>query len=128
MHGARSACPANRDPWSGARPDRRVSSSRLGAFVCWAASPTDAADRSGRFSFPNPPHADVTVSVSALNFETTQVSVNPDSISRELEIVLRPADVSERLIVSATRSNIPLSQSPGSTFVFSEVDQAESPT
>jgi len=115
---------------------RGVVRDRTGASVAHASvtlhvgqsTRTMQTDDSGRFSFPDLPHADATVSVSAANFKTTQVSVNPDSISRELEIVLRPADVSERLIVSATRSDLSLSQSPGSTFVFSEVDLAANPT
>ena len=83
-------------------------------------------DEAGRFSFPNTPEKFGTVSVSAPNFRTTQFSLTAGS-NKELEIVLRPAGPDERIIVSATKSDLPLSQAPGSTIVFSDVDLDASP-
>ena len=85
-------------------------------------------DESGRFSFPNLASGTATLSIRAANFQSTDVSLNDNAYSHELEIVLRPAGVNERVIVSATRSDLPLSESPGGTIVFSDLDLAASPT
>jgi outer membrane receptor protein involved in Fe transport len=83
-------------------------------------------DESGRFSFSNAPENVGTLSVSAPNFRTAQISIAAES-NRDLVIVLQPAAANERVIVSATRSDLPLSQAPGSTIVFSDVDLNASP-
>lgn len=93
-----------------------------------SASQTSRTDENGRFSLPGLTNGTATLTVSASSFRTAEVSLKAESDSRELEIVLRPAGVEEQVIVSATRSDLPLSQSPGSTVVFSQNDLAASPT
>lgn len=84
-------------------------------------------DESGRFSFSDFPLQRGSLSVSASNFQTIQVPLDAVSYSQELQLVLRPAGVNEQVIVSATRTELPLSQAPGSTIVFSEQDLSASP-
>jgi outer membrane receptor protein involved in Fe transport len=91
-------------------------------------SRTTHTDESGRFSFSDFPLQRGNLSVSASTFQSIQVPLDAISYSQELQLVLRPAGVNERVIVSATRTELPLSQAPGSTIVFSEQDLSASPT
>ncbi len=89
---------------------------------------TIRSDQRGRFSFSASfPQKGVLV-VSAPHFQTEEISVDSDASSREIQVVLKPAGADERVIVSATRSDLPLSHAPGSTVLFSEADLAASPT
>ena len=84
-------------------------------------------DQNGRFSFPRFNAGEGTLSVSAPNFRTAAVSVAPNSNSGDVQVVLHPASINEQIIVSATRTDLPLAESPGSTIVFSQADLAVSP-
>jgi outer membrane receptor protein involved in Fe transport len=109
----------------------RSGASIAGAVVALhigSASKTSQTDENGRFSLPGFTNGTATLTVSASSFQPAEVSLNAGADSRVLEIVLRPAGVDEQVIVSATRSDLPLSQSPGSTIVFSQNDLAASPT
>jgi outer membrane receptor protein involved in Fe transport len=85
-------------------------------------------DEMGRFSFPNASREPATVIVSAQDFRTTQVSIAAHATSRDIQVVLRPEGMKQQLVVSATRTELPLSESPGSTIVFSQTDVSASPT
>jgi len=84
-------------------------------------------DQNGRFSFPHFNRGEGTLSVSAPNFRTAAVPVAPKSNSEDVQVVLHPASINEEIIVSATRTDLPLAESPGSTIVFSQADLAVSP-
>ncbi|HEX2597315.1 MAG TPA: TonB-dependent receptor, partial [Terriglobales bacterium] len=84
-------------------------------------------DQNGRFSFPHFNRGEGTLSVSAPNFRTAAVPVAPKSNSEDVQVVLHPASINEQIIVSATRTDLPLAESPGSTIVFSQADLAVSP-
>jgi outer membrane receptor protein involved in Fe transport len=124
--------------WQGAQAQiRGVVRDTSGASIAHAtvtlhagsATRSSQTDNEGRFSFPDLGQDSATLTVNALNFQSAEISVNGNSTSSQgLEIVLRPAGVNERVIVSATRSDLPLSESPGGTIVFSDVDLAASPT
>jgi outer membrane receptor protein involved in Fe transport len=84
-------------------------------------------DQNGRFSFPHFNRGEGALSVSAPNFRTAAVPVAPKSNSEDVQVVLHPASINEEIIVSATRTDLPLAESPGSTIVFSQADLAVSP-
>jgi outer membrane receptor protein involved in Fe transport len=88
---------------------------------------TTQTDESGRFSFADSPQHAGTISVSAPHFQVAHVAIEPTSPDHEVQIVLRPVLVSQQVIVSATRTDLPLADSPGSTIVFSQADLAASP-
>ncbi|MGE5737053.1 MAG: TonB-dependent receptor [Acidobacteriota bacterium] len=83
-------------------------------------------DQNGRFSFRHFNRGEGTLSVSAPNFRTAAVSLAPKN-SEDVQVVLHPASINEQIIVSATRTDLPLAESPGSTIVFSQADLAVSP-
>jgi outer membrane receptor protein involved in Fe transport len=88
---------------------------------------TIQSDENGRFSFIGPLSQKASLVIAAPHFQTAEISVDSDSSSHELQVVLKPAGADERIIVSATRSDLPLSSAPGSTILFSETDLAASP-
>ena len=82
-------------------------------------------DNDGKFVFDNVPIASGSINVSAEGFASTQVSWSAGSGS--LEIVLNPASAKEQVVVSAARSQLRLSETPGSTVRLSENDVASTP-
>src|SRR5581483_11134347 len=70
---------------------------------------TIQSDESGHFSFSRPLLQQGVLVISAPHFQTVEISVDSDASSREIQVVLKPAGADERVIVSATRSDLPLS-------------------
>ncbi len=89
-----------------------------GSFV--SSTKTDAK---GEFVFLAVPHTSGTLAIRADGFTPVEQSWTSDAgdIVR-LEIVLRPALATEKIVVSATRTQVPLSDTPGSTILLSTED------
>ncbi|MGC2194683.1 MAG: TonB-dependent receptor [Terriglobales bacterium] len=82
-------------------------------------------DDKGRFSFGNVGWMAGTIQVTATGFSVLHKSWSSDgSLVVHLEIVLQPASVNEQVVVSATRKEVRLSDTPGSTLLLSDVDLA----
>jgi outer membrane receptor protein involved in Fe transport len=85
-------------------------------------------DASGRFSFPDVPAAAGTIDVTAHGFVTTHNDWNSEGKSAlSLELTLQPAPVTEQVVVSAARTEVRLSEIPGSAVLLSTVDVAATP-
>jgi outer membrane receptor protein involved in Fe transport len=97
---------------------------RSGAFTTATTS-----DERGHFVVSNVPGASGTLTVECKGFTTVTTpwkAASPSGI--DLEIVLRPASSPERIVVSATRAELPLSEAPGSTVLLSHADLSSIPT
>lgn len=81
-------------------------------------------DSQGIFNFQNIPVATGTFQASASGFATTELAW---SGSTPIEIVLHPSSTSQQVIVSASRTQLRLSESPGSSVLLSENDVASTP-
>jgi len=80
-------------------------------------------DPDGRFSFAGVPQTEGTIDVAAQGFMAVHQSWQGDgSIAVHLEIVLDPGPAKEVVTVSAARIGVPLSDTPGSTILFSAAD------
>lgn len=85
-------------------------------------------DSNGHFSFASVPGVSGSLEVRSAGFAAAQRSWNFNSDSRVfLDIVLEPASVSEQVTVSATRTQVRLSETPGSTVLLSQEDIASNP-
>ena len=82
-------------------------------------------DDSGKFTFESVAASAGTIAASAPGFTTAQI--NWSSTSGTLDIVLSPSAVKEQVIVSASRTQLRLSEAPGSTVFLSEKDVASTP-
>ena len=90
-----------------------------------AAATTDA---NGYFLFFAVPSAIGTLEISREGFNPVRKSWNTGPTANvNLEIVLQPAMASEQVTVSAARTEIRLSESPGSTILLSQTDVAATP-
>src|SRR5439155_11822317 len=85
-----------------------------------------STDNTGNFSFSNVPDGTGTVDVSADGFAPVHLDVGPGT-PPALAVVLHPAAVREQVIVSATRTQVRLSEAPGSTVRLSATDVAATP-
>jgi outer membrane receptor protein involved in Fe transport len=85
-------------------------------------------DDKGRFSFGEVARMTGTIEITAKGFRVVHKPWNSDgSFQVHLEIVLQPASVDEQVVVSATRKEVRLSDTPGSTILLSDVDLAATP-
>ena len=91
-------------------------------------SASTMTDASGRFVFPNAPSTPGTIEISRQGFRTTTQSWNSGTTPTiHLEIVLHPASAREQVTVSAARTEVRLSETPGSTVLLSTADVAATP-
>jgi outer membrane cobalamin receptor len=91
-------------------------------------SASTTTDASGRFVFPNAPSTAGTVEISRQGFRTSTQSWNSGTtLTIHLEIVLQPASAREQVTVSAARTEVRLSETPGSTVLLSTADVAATP-
>lgn len=79
----------------------------------------------GRFEISGIPDAQGTLTVSAAGFETKNQQW--ESISSPVNVVLQPASVEEQVVVSATRTQMRLSDVPGSAVLLSQEDIQANP-
>ncbi len=95
----------------------------LSAPMYRTATGTDAK---GHFTFPEVPAASGIIEVSHDGFAPASRAWNA-SESSKLEIVLLPASAREQVTVSAARTEVRLSEAPGSTVLLSAADMAATP-
>ncbi len=94
---------------------------------------TTTTDHVGRFSFPHVLGTTGTIEVSAEGFTVARRSwkVEANQITPleivHLEIVLQPSSANEQLTVLAARTEVRLSETPGSTVLLSTPDIAATP-
>lgn len=102
-----------------------------GASVALRSGSYQAAARTdghGHFLFPAVPAASGIVEISAEGFSTLQESWNAEALATvNLEIILQPASASQQVTVSAARTEVRLSETPGSTVLLSTRDVAATP-
>jgi outer membrane receptor protein involved in Fe transport len=80
-------------------------------------------DPDGRFSFADVPQTEGTIDLAAQGFMAVHQSWQGDgNVAVHLEIVLHPGPAKEVVTVSAARIGVPLSDTPGSTILFSAAD------
>ncbi len=98
------------------------------ATVSLRSDPFRAAtetDRDGRFSFSHVLGAAGTLEVSAEGFTVARQSWKVEANqTTHLEIVLQPSSANEQVTVSAARTEVRLSETPGSTILLSTSDLA----
>ena len=82
-------------------------------------------DSSGHFSFKSVPASDGILDILATGFAGASQSFKAGRTT--VEIVLRPASGKEAVTVSATRTELRLSETPGSTVLLSTTDVASTP-
>ena len=94
---------------------------------------TTETDQDGRFSFPHVLGTTGTVEVSAAGFTVVRQAwkveanqVTPLEITH-LDIVLHPSSANEQVTVLAARTEVRLSETPGSTVLLSTPDIAATP-
>ena len=108
---------------SGAALKAAVIDLRSGSFAV-----STKTDERGEFIFPRVPVGSGTVVVAAQGFATLSRSWESSGSSLvHLEITLQPAASSERVTVSAARSEIRLSDTPGSAILLSSEDLTAAP-
>ena len=102
-----------------------------GATVSLQSGPFRASaktDNRGRFSFADVPQAFGTVEATAEGFIAAHQSWSGDgNVALHLEMVLQPFSVNEQIVVSAARTEVRLSDTPGSTILLSSTDVAATP-
>ncbi len=98
---------------------------------------TKSGDQGG-FSFADVPRGSGTVSITAKGFVTARKTwaeaarneegkSGESNLSLHLEIVLEPSLVNEQVVVSAARTEVRLSDAPGSTVLLSTADVTAAP-
>lgn len=108
---------------SGAVIDRASVILRSGSYR--AATETGA---DGHFRFAAVPASSGTIEVRHQGFSTETQSWSTDAAgSADLEIVLQPASASEQVTVSAARTEVRLSETPGSTILLNTTDITSTP-
>jgi len=86
------------------------------------------SDEKGCYVFPQVPGNSGTIEISAAGFAPGNQSWNIDADgTARVEVVLHPLSVSERVTVSAARTELHLSESPGSTILLSTADLNAAP-
>jgi outer membrane receptor protein involved in Fe transport len=89
------------------------------------AAKTDAG---GHFLLPSVPSTSGTVEISRDGFNPVRQSWNAGAAtSVKLEIILQPATANEQLTVSAARTEVRLSETPGSTILLTNTDVTATP-
>lgn len=86
---------------------------------------TTQTDSAGKFEFNDIADLTGTIEVAAVGFESA--TQNWSSTNPEIDFVLSPSSASERVIVSATRTEMKLSDLPGSAVALSGTDLAANP-
>ncbi|HEY4765847.1 MAG TPA: TonB-dependent receptor [Candidatus Sulfotelmatobacter sp.] len=85
-------------------------------------------DADGHFLLPSVPSTSGTVEISRDGFNPIRQSWNAGAASRvKLEIILQPATANEQLTVSAARTEVRLSETPGSTILLTNTDVTAAP-
>ena len=85
-------------------------------------------DAGGHFLFPAVPSISGTVEISRDGFNPVRQSWNAGPTAAvSLEIVLQPASASEQVTVSAARTEVRLSETPGSTILLTSTDVTATP-
>ncbi len=96
---------------------------KTGAF-----SATARSDNEGKFSLANVPARSGMLDAAAAGFaDAHQVWNSAESAQLQIEIVLQPSSVNQQVVVSAARTELRLSEAPGSTVLLSQSDLAASP-
>ncbi len=91
-------------------------------------SATARSGNEGKFSFANVPARSGTLDAGAPGFaDAHQVWTSTESAAVRIEIVLQPSSVNQQVVVSAARTELPLSEAPGSTVLVLQGDMAASP-
>jgi len=85
-----------------------------------------ATDSAGRFSFSSVPANSGIIEVSREGFAPVSQTWQATG-SREIEITLEPASPNEQVTVSAARTEMRLSETPGSTILLSATDMDATP-
>lgn len=85
-------------------------------------------DSEGRFSFASLPEAFGSVRVTADGFTPAEHNWSAASGAAQLAFVLRPLGANEQVVVSATRTEMKLSETPGSAVLLTDTDIAADPT
>ncbi len=102
-----------------------------GATVTVKAANFDAStqtDTRGEFSISGVPASSGSIEVSNPGFRTTQQTWEAGAApTAAIDIVLRPLSSSEQITVSAARTQVRLSETPGSTVLLSNEDVDASP-
>jgi len=89
---------------------------------------TTITDSHGHFVFPNAPSTSGTIEISGEGFRTARQSWTAGVAGAvSLEIVLQPASASEQVTVSAARTEVRLTETPGSTVLLSARDVSATP-
>jgi iron complex outermembrane recepter protein len=102
----------------------------ISAEVALRAGPTSATVKTGpegRFSFSGVAESSGVIRVTAPGFASAEQAWSATTAIIELELTLQPASVSERIIVSATRTEMKLSDVPGGAVQLSTEDIAANP-
>ena len=86
-----------------------------------------ATDRTGTFTFPSVPDSSGSIRVTASGFNSVEQNWTAVSGSANLAFSLQPASVSEQVVVSATRSEMKISNLPGAALQLSTEDIAANP-
>ncbi len=91
-------------------------------------SATATTDAQGHFAFPNAPSTRGTIEIRGEGFRIARRSwTTAAAAAVSLDIVLQPASASEQVTVSAARTEVRLSETPGSTVLLSTTDVAATP-
>jgi outer membrane receptor protein involved in Fe transport len=122
--------------WSQTRTIDGVVRDSSGAVVSGAAVSIQAkqfqartrTSERGEFEFKNIPATISSLEVTAPGFANLQVPINnEDSVTGRVEIVLVPNSIREQVTVSAARTELSISETPGSTILLSPTDIASTP-
>ena len=101
---------------------------------CGAFQAATKTDDRGRFSFADLPTRPATIIVTADGFVEARKAWGEEGKSGDgnravhLEIVLEPSSVNEQVVVSAARTEVRLSDTPGSTVLLSTADVVAAPS
>jgi outer membrane receptor protein involved in Fe transport len=108
---------------SGALVTQAVVTLQSGAFSAGAIT-----DDSGKFVFVGVPHDSGSIAVQAKGFALVKKtwSAGQSGIA-QLEITVQPLGANEQVVVSAARSELRLSETPGSAVQLSTIDVAATP-
>ena len=89
---------------------------------------SDTTDAAGHFLFAAVPSTSGTVEITREGFSPVRQSWNAGTTAAvSLEIVMQPASASEEVTVSAARTEVRLSETPGSTILLTSTDVTATP-
>jgi outer membrane receptor protein involved in Fe transport len=93
-----------------------------------AFSANATTDDSGKFVFVGVPHDTGSIAVQAKGFTLVSRPWSAGQIAAvQIEITLQPSGANEQVVVSAARSELRLSETPGSAVQLSAIDVASTP-